>query len=1514
VLNVWLSLAAGVALLAAALVGWGALAARALALPGRAEGGTDLPGPFDCGVLGAAALFAAGALWSFGSGLSPLVSDLALAVGLAGCATALGRRWWSRRQLAGQALLALSLVALLAWGALRTPLNFDTGLYHLQHLQWLRAGPLPFGLAQLHERLGFNSAWMTVTALVGGTRAHPDATYLVGAALATLVLGALLWRARAAVARRRLDFASAFALLAAILLLSGAPHGLFSWFALSPSNDLPAALLSLYALSTGAALLSRTGRGARELPPPGLVAAFAASGALAVAVKLSQLPIALAVAAALSLLAWRSASSRATGAIGRAAIVAGGLAVIWLAQNVALSGCLIFPRAETCSSALPWTLDRATVTSVDEVVRAWARAPGENFLELAASADWPRAWVERMLPERRLLHHLAVATPALALLLLAGRWTMRRWPRAATRHGVAVWTLAAAATGVGVCALSAPDPRFAYGALIGLAAGLLATLVPASALSTARRALSLRACGAAAVVVAAGVALFASPAASAGATPAWRALPQPDHTLRQLPEGLVVRVPTGTEQCFALPLPCAPARGRELHAEQRWGRWVFLRPTAARATGVAFEPRPANALAARWELLGFELVPLLELALDALLLLLVSASAARRLGGAQCSPVRRLLATGLVGLALMVGVATWLGAIGRLTHGNLVSLPRVLAALVVLAALRRGGARGGWDDLVATAAYPFTSAKQALLASWHRRQPAAGWRLERTLLAAGGAVLALYALLALAAQPLNWDAQAYRLARIALWLQEGSLAHLATNDSRLNFVGHNADLVMLWLVSYFRRGFPLVHLVQYGGGLLACLATVEIGAQLGLSRGARLAAALTLLGIPTFGLQFFTAQTDLFVAGALVAGLAFLLPALRHGRWSEWLLVGLGVGLALGAKGTVLYWGLGLVVLLAGWATSVRADLRRSLAGAALALAVALSLAGFNFAQNWRAFGNPFAPESAIERSHLPAPAPSVEAAPAPLAAAASARLWPSATNAVAMLWQLLAPSSNPLLPERLLAPPFDALLGFLAEHSLDYRILRRSLAESGGWAGHGLSEDEASFGLVVPLLAMLGGAWALGRALTRGRTASDLRWAAMALAVALFLGFFCVVSQMTLYQYRYFCLVAPFAALLAVAVVDRWHGPLGFAFAAAFVAGQVAVALHLGVASEYHGLGAVIDPRRSQYDFRWSEPRALIRELGAQPLAIGLALPRDSWIAPYLRTGAGHRFRLIPAEELAATDSVTAFLERSGLDALVVAPELAPPLGDEVRALAAPRLFSAARRIALRPLRAGEAARPLIVVAQNVTSDGWARGTARFRLEAWPAVDFALELENPTPLSVHVEMRSEGQSRQLELAPGAAARIAVAVSRRDEVALVASPLVDATRQQGSAAPPRAGVRLAPERVIALEGLFSDGWSAPRARLQLRNWLGGTYALELVNPAAVARDVELSSAVETVRARVAAGGSARLTVAVLPQDALDLVVTPALAASSLGGDAADPRWLGVLLRGESWRQLLRDWR
>ncbi|HEX9641500.1 MAG TPA: hypothetical protein VGB13_09320 [Candidatus Krumholzibacteria bacterium] len=167
-----------------------------------------------------------------------------------------------------------------------------------------------------------------------------------------------------------------------------------------------------------------------------------------------------------------------------------------------------------------------------------------------------------------------------------------------------------------------------------------------------------------------------------------------------------------------------------------------------------------RAFAARCDLLGLEALPLALLALDALLLAALAGGLVERLerasGETRWGPGRALLASGLVGLAAVVGSATLLGAARRLSSPNLLALHAGLLALFAAAEWSRGE-RVGPRGLARWALRPLA----ALVAPLRGLFSTEAWRRDRlgesVVLLALVSVLGFYLVLALFTPPLNYD-------------------------------------------------------------------------------------------------------------------------------------------------------------------------------------------------------------------------------------------------------------------------------------------------------------------------------------------------------------------------------------------------------------------------------------------------------------------------------------------------------------------------------------------------------------------------------------------------------------------------------------------------------------------------------------------------------------------------------------------------------------------------------------
>ncbi len=334
----------------------------------------------------------------------------------------------------------------------------------------------------------------------------------------------------------------------------------------------------------------------------------------------------------------------------------------------------------------------------------------------------------------------------------------------------------------------------------------------------------------------------------------------------------------------------------------------------------------------------------------------------------------------------------------------------------------------------------------------------------------------------------------------------------------------NPEQFMLWLTSFFPVGYPMVNLGQFLGGGLTLLSTWEMGRLSGLSREGRLLAVFLVLGIPVVFLEFPTSQSDLFTGGLLNAGLVFFWRSLRNRSRSDIIFSGLAVGLALGSKSTVLYWVPGLVLWAAFLLATHRTGCRRAMKIVAISGVLALLAGGWKYADNLIRYGNPFAPSGEIARIHHQGGGDGLAA-------------W--RFIAVSHVWQLVQADSNPSFVGPFLQGLSRRLNEYLETSAPDRELLAAYHGVRDAYTSDPVFEDIASYGLLVPALAVLGMMCDVRRSIRTSDSRARLRLA-MAAAAAAFPVVLFHEMNLNPWNYRYFVILAPFVAIIAASRVAR--------------------------------------------------------------------------------------------------------------------------------------------------------------------------------------------------------------------------------------------------------------------------------------------------------------------------------------------------------------------------------------
>ncbi|MEU8420139.1 glycosyltransferase family 39 protein [Micromonospora sp. NPDC048835] len=286
--------------------------------------------------------------------------------------------------------------------------------------------------------------------------------------------------------------------------------------------------------------------------------------------------------------------------------------------------------------------------------------------------------------------------------------------------------------------------------------------------------------------------------------------------------------------------------------------------------------------------------------------------------------------------------------------------------------------------------------------TWRTARPG-----ERLLAGTIGGLVLLELLVALLAEPNNFDSQTYHLPKVEHWVAQGDLDFWPTAIHRQVTIPPGAEYLLLHL-RLLTGGDHLYNLVQWAAGVVCLLVAARITAQLGGGRRAQLLTAFVLATTPMVVLQATSTQTDLICAAWVACAATLVLDGLRRRTgWGTLLGLGAATGLTAVTKTSgliavgplLMLWGLAQLRL--AWidratpAATAVADpastavagggrrsrpvggLARTVGGSVLILVVAAVVVGPFLARVTAEFGHPLGPprlrESIPMERHDPA-------------------------------------------------------------------------------------------------------------------------------------------------------------------------------------------------------------------------------------------------------------------------------------------------------------------------------------------------------------------------------------------------------------------------------------------------------------------------------------------------------------------------------------------------------------
>ncbi|MBV9733804.1 MAG: hypothetical protein JO275_13600 [Verrucomicrobia bacterium] len=355
-------------------------------------------------------------------------------------------------------ILFLPCLFFAALNALTNGYCHDTLLYHLAAVRWVADfGSVP-GLANLHGRLGFNSALHPLAGLFGGPFGIAVSGEFVNSVIVLCTSAVLLQGIRL----NRKEFFTQGSVYAALLLplILGQ---LFSECLSSPQPDVAGVAVAILVTWH----LREVIFDADTLPDVEQSAFLRClmAGSLVVMLKLSYAALGLGAAALVTLIIL--IRRRRFMAIYIPIFLVFACSIPWVCRGYITSGYPLYP-SELGAIHFDWIVPQEAASSDREWILSWARDPTRDADSVLANNDWLRPWFTTTLSDPLVLKSLVLGAVGLILGLISAPW---RWQIASFFRYCCL--IAPIILSLVFWFVTAPDPRFAGATIWTLAADVV---------------------------------------------------------------------------------------------------------------------------------------------------------------------------------------------------------------------------------------------------------------------------------------------------------------------------------------------------------------------------------------------------------------------------------------------------------------------------------------------------------------------------------------------------------------------------------------------------------------------------------------------------------------------------------------------------------------------------------------------------------------------------------------------------------------------------------------------------------------------------------------------------------------------------------------------------------------------------------------------------------------------------------------------------------------------------------
>lgn len=341
---------------------------------------------------------------------------------------------------AGRSKLRSAIVLVGAFGILLwtniVPQHYDTYLYHAQAIRWIEEYGVVPGLANLHFRFAYNSAFLSLQALFSFVWINGRSLHTVNGFIVVFMLGYAVtsFRQHGKKEIRTSDLLK-LGMLAYFFYIS--------MHISSPNTDIPSLLLLFYICIKWSEFAEHKTESALPYGFLCLLCVYAATIKLSTAIF-----VILTIYPAWSLILnkqWKQIRNH---------IIVGALVVLpYLARNVIISGYLVYPYPEIDFFHVDWKMSKQTAYNDRQEIIVWARGNQDVGRYQDSINEWFSEWFVSIHVLWRILFVIAVIA-AIILLIIIVRDIFQHKNEPEDILG------AVSIIGVGFWLLSAPLPRY----------------------------------------------------------------------------------------------------------------------------------------------------------------------------------------------------------------------------------------------------------------------------------------------------------------------------------------------------------------------------------------------------------------------------------------------------------------------------------------------------------------------------------------------------------------------------------------------------------------------------------------------------------------------------------------------------------------------------------------------------------------------------------------------------------------------------------------------------------------------------------------------------------------------------------------------------------------------------------------------------------------------------------------------------------------------------------------------